>query len=69
MPLPPSEENLENSDTSTEPKLLFSHVECLMYAFHQVAAKCPQILAAEQNAERLKDFRLRFRKLCILVIK
>lgn len=63
MPLPPSEENLENTDSNTEPKLLFSHVECLMYAFHQVAGKCPQILAAEQNAERLKDFRLRLQYL------
>lgn len=60
MPLPPS-----NSATAVDgagddaPKLQFSCVECLMYTFHQIARRCPQFLTAEQNAERLKDFRLR----------
>lgn len=55
MPLPPLEENKE--DQTEEPKLQFSHVECLLYAFHQLARKTPEFLT--ENAERLKDFRLR----------
>ena len=58
MPLPPSEESDELSATE-EPKLKFSFVECLMFAFHQMARRCPNFLADEANAERLKDFKLR----------
>lgn len=59
MPLPPTEENDDLSTTTEQPKLKFSHVECLLYAFHHVGRKCPGFLADEQNAEKLKDFRLR----------
>ncbi|KAK7491464.1 hypothetical protein BaRGS_00017293 [Batillaria attramentaria] len=56
MPLPPENEELSATE---EPKLKFSFVECLMFAFHQIARRCPQFLADEANAERLKDFKLR----------
>jgi hypothetical protein len=59
MPLPPSEEKEEESATE-EPKFKFSFVECLMFAFHQLARRCPGFLADEANAERLKDFKLRY---------
>ena len=63
MPLPPAEaENGENSTPNEEPKLNFSYVECLMYTFHQVARRIPEYLTGEDNAERLKDFRLRYAK-------
>ena len=55
--LPPSDESEESA--TEEPKINFSHVECLLYVFHQLAKKCPGYLADETNAERLKDFRVR----------
>ncbi len=58
MPLPPESEDTEN--TSDQLKIHFSHVECLMYAFHKLAAKWPEFLTGEENSERLKDFRLRY---------
>lgn len=59
MPLPPSEDNTENANGDEEPKLQFSYVECLMFGFHQMAPKHPEILTSEANADRLKDFRIR----------
>lgn len=59
MPLPPSDENTENDRLQDDPKLEFSYVECLMYAFHQMAKRCPEFLTDEANGERLKDFKLR----------
>ncbi|PVD34057.1 hypothetical protein C0Q70_05319 [Pomacea canaliculata] len=58
MPLPPSDEE-EDMSATEEPKLQFSYVECLMYAFHQLARRCPLFLADEANSERLKDFKIR----------
>lgn len=52
MPLPP-----ENVDLNKIPNLDFTSVECLLYAFHRLARKCPEFLT--NDAERLKDFRLR----------
>jgi len=66
MPLPQADELAVTDSTGSDaasPKLQFSYVECLMYAFHQVGRRCPQFLTAEENAERLKDFRMR---LCAL---
>jgi len=64
MPLPQADDLalVDSSSTSdaASPKLQFSYVECLMYAFHQVARRCPQFLTSEDNADRLKDFRMRF---------
>jgi len=62
MPLPQADDLAVSDSSSSEaagPKLQFSYVECLMYAFHQVARRCPQFLTAEDNADRLKDFRKR----------
>ncbi|KAJ7416909.1 Apoptosis inhibitor 5 [Willisornis vidua] len=59
MPLPPEEaENGENAGNE-EPKLQFSHVECLLYSFHQLGRKLPDFLTAKLNAEKLKDFKIR----------
>ncbi|XP_050411113.1 apoptosis inhibitor 5 isoform X2 [Patella vulgata] len=59
MPLPPSEENDAPAAANEEPKLEFSYVECLMFSFHQLCSRCPGFLTDEDNADRLKDFRLR----------
>lgn len=39
MPLPPSEEEEKSTEENSEPKLQFSYVECLIFAFHQLAKK------------------------------
>lgn len=59
MPLPPADVETD-ADLSEEPKLQFSYVECLMHTFHQLGRKYPDFLTAENAAERLKDFRLRY---------
>lgn len=64
MPLPPAGEETENStDQQHEPELQLSHVECLMYSFHQLAKRNPQFLTADESAERLRDFKLRLQYL------
>ncbi|KDR14692.1 Apoptosis inhibitor 5, partial [Zootermopsis nevadensis] len=40
-----------------EPRLEFSYVECLMYAFHRLGRQCPDFLT--KDADRMKDFRFR----------
>lgn len=52
MPLPPN----DGTELTMEPRLEFSHVECLMYAFHKLVRQCPEFLS---DADRLKDFKLR----------
>ncbi|PIK37761.1 putative apoptosis inhibitor 5 [Apostichopus japonicus] len=62
MPLPPpgTEDDTEQTQENEEdPQLQFSVVECLMHAFHCLVRKQPDFLAAEENADRLKDFRIR----------
>lgn len=51
MPLPP------DTDITELPKLQFSHVECLMYAFHKLSKQTPEFLLKDN--EQLKEFRLR----------
>lgn len=51
MPLPPATEVVE------DPKLQFSHVECLIYAFHKLCKQTPEFLI--RDPEQLKEFRLR----------
>lgn len=64
MPLPPAGEETENSsEQQAEPELQLSHVECLMYGFHQLAKRDPQFLTADESAERLRDFKLRLQYL------
>nr|CAD7396725.1 unnamed protein product [Timema cristinae] len=55
MPLPPDTDP-ENPNQS-EPRLEFSHVECLMYAYHRLGKQSPDTLTKDQD--RLKDFKLR----------
>lgn len=72
MPLPPGEEEEKSSDQNSEPKLQFSYVECLIFAFHQLAKKNPEFLTETTAAERLRDFRLRlqyFAQGCQVYIK
>lgn len=51
-PLPPDDAN----ELAAEPRLEFSYVECLMYAFHKLLKQCPDFFS---DAERLKDFKIR----------
>ncbi|KAJ7390953.1 Apoptosis inhibitor 5 [Desmophyllum pertusum] len=72
MPLPPGEEEEKSTDETSEPKFQFSYVECLIFAFHQLAKKNPEFLTDAGAAERLKDFRLRlqyFAQGCQVYIK
>ena len=57
MPLPPAD---AGDIDSKDPDFKFSYVECLMYALHQLGRRTPSLLTDENNADRLKDFRLRF---------
>ena len=53
MPLPPADEG-------EQPKLEFSVVECLLFAFHQlVKGRHTDFLTSDEHADRLKDFRQR----------
>ena len=65
MPPPPAEEEDENKTPDEDSNLQFSHVECLMYAFHQLGAKYPDFLTGDKNVDRLKDFKIRYVKLFI----
>ncbi|ESO03060.1 hypothetical protein HELRODRAFT_185664 [Helobdella robusta] len=57
MPQAPS--NQTAGDTNNFPKFEFSYVECLMFAFHQLARLHRNFLTSDQHADRLKDFRAR----------
>ena len=59
MPLPPAEVETD-TQSKEEPKLQFSYVECLMFVFHQLGRKHADFLTAEENAERMKDFKMRY---------
>lgn len=56
MPVPPAPAE-EGAEAKAEPRLEFSHVECLLYALHQLARHKPEFLT--DNEEQLKDFRAR----------
>lgn len=59
LPPPPADlENLENT-----PSILFSHVECLLYALHAIGKQCPEFLAFKDQEDKLKDFRARLQYL------
>lgn len=55
--LPPPPADLENLDNT--PSILFSHVECLLYALHAIGKQCPEFLAFKEQEDKLKDFRAR----------
>ena len=61
MPLPPPVEEtngVESLADEVEPRLEFTYVESLMYAFHQLARQNREFLT--EDAERIKDFRARY---------
>jgi len=58
LPEPPPVET-ESATTDVTPDFQFSFIECLMYALYQLSRKYPDFLIAEENEERVKDFRLR----------
>jgi len=59
LPTPP-----ENVDLSIEgPSILFSHVECLLYAIHALGKQCPEYLTFPDDPTKLKDFRVRLQYL------
>lgn len=60
LPEPPIETEPDATATNATPDFQFSFIECLMYALHQLSRKYPDFLIAEENEERVKDFRLRY---------
>ncbi|XP_037071358.1 LOW QUALITY PROTEIN: apoptosis inhibitor 5-like [Pollicipes pollicipes] len=60
MPLPPPPTE-ENGAVAEPPSLEFSHIECLMFTLHQLARRAPAWFT--DDADRLKDFRLRLQYL------
>ncbi len=54
----------ETGTNDVTPDFQFSFIECLMYALHQLSRKYPDFLIAEENEERVKDFRLRLKEFC-----
>jgi hypothetical protein len=54
LPPPPTEyESIE------APSILFSHVECLLYAIHILGKQCSEFLAFADDAPKLADYRKR----------
>ncbi|CAF1288023.1 unnamed protein product [Rotaria magnacalcarata] len=62
LPEPPVESEA-GTTTDATPDFQFSFIECLSYGLHQLSRKYPDFLIAEENEERVKDFRLRLRYL------
>jgi len=59
MPLPPADEDADAK--VDEPKLNFSNVECLIFAFHYLARFKEDFFTEDDDAAaRLKDFRIRY---------
>ena len=58
MPLPQS--TTELTENNEVPALQFTHIECLMWTFHQLALLSPQFLTDASQTDKLKDFRLRY---------
>lgn len=61
VPDPSHEQSLEVSDPSHEQSLEFTHIESLLYAFHQVSKHAPDFITSD--AERLKDLKIRLQYL------
>eukprot|EP00794_Sanderia_malayensis_P018134 gene18134-19944_t len=63
LPESPSEDEEkseeEDKESSTEQKINFSYVECILYTFHQLGTKHEEYLASEESVNKLKDFRVR----------
>lgn len=58
MPAPPL-----TVDLTDGPSILFSHVECLLFAIHALGKQCPEYLTFPEDPEKLKDFRARLQYL------
>ena len=59
VPKPPEDLQIETTDNSDElPSTQFSHVECLLYTFHQLCKFNPNYFS-ESKIEIFKDFKLR----------
>lgn len=68
LPPPPSIEGIDKNGNSAsgdnkedDHSLQLTHVECLLYAFHQITKHKPDFLNSDE--ERLKDFKLRLQYL------
>ncbi|RNA30903.1 apoptosis inhibitor 5 isoform X2 [Brachionus plicatilis] len=69
LPKPPAEaqtslcsdltEDVVDKDKGEHVRFNFSYVECLIYTFHVLARSKQEFLSADQNKDKLKDFRLR----------
>lgn len=59
LPAPPADADL----TGDGPSILFSHVECLLFAIHALGKQCPEYLTFPDDASKLKDFRARLQYL------
>lgn len=58
LPAPPADIDLTDG-----PSILFSHVECLLYAIHALGKQCPEYLTFPDDPNKLKDFRARLQYL------
>lgn len=58
LPAPPPD--LEEIQSSS---ILFSHVECLLYAIHTIGKQCPDFEGFKKDSDKLKDFRARLQYL------
>lgn len=58
MPAPPVD-----VDITDGPSILFSHVECLLFAIHALSKQCPEYLTFPDDPNKLKDFRARLQYL------
>jgi hypothetical protein len=56
--LPPPPEDMNET-----PLILFSHVECLLYAIHALGKQIPEYLSFKDDDPKLKDFRARLQYL------
>jgi hypothetical protein len=55
----PPAETTDGGGEKEEDKFNFSYVECLLYAFHVVGRFHSEYLQADENKERLREFRVR----------
>ena len=61
MPVAPA---TTEGDAKDEVKLQFSHVECLLFTFHQLCRLKPDFLTGDEA--RLKDFRARLNAILLV---
>jgi hypothetical protein len=59
LPAPP----VDITDITEGPSILFSHVECLLFAIHALGKQCPEYLTFPDDPNKLKDFRGRLQYL------